>query len=72
MLSSDEDFSSARIFTKVDVKNPPVLCSWFKFTGIPSVHIQFDNTSDVLQFYETFNDSSLISKIVEEVNKYDK
>ncbi|GBN78766.1 Calmodulin-lysine N-methyltransferase [Araneus ventricosus] len=33
-LSSDEDLSSARIFTKVDVKNPPVPCPRFKFSGI--------------------------------------
>ncbi|CAL1284111.1 unnamed protein product [Larinioides sclopetarius] len=71
-LSSDEDLSSARIFTEVDVKNPPTPCPRFKFTGIPSVHIQFANTSDVLQFYETFIDSSLMSKIVEETNKYAK
>ncbi|GFY75139.1 uncharacterized protein TNIN_195891 [Trichonephila inaurata madagascariensis] len=37
-LSSDEDLSSARIFTEVDVKNPPVLCPRFKFSGIPSEH----------------------------------
>ncbi|GFU77799.1 uncharacterized protein TNCV_1138071 [Trichonephila clavipes] len=61
-LSSDEDLSSARIFTEVDVKNPPVPCPQFKFSGIPSVHIQFDDTSDVLQFYETFIDFSLMSK----------
>ncbi|GFR05577.1 uncharacterized protein TNCT_536951 [Trichonephila clavata] len=67
-LSSDEDLSSARIFTEVDVKNPPVPCPRFKFSGIPSVHIQFDDTSDVLQFYETFIDFSLMSKIVEETN----
>ncbi|CAL1291222.1 unnamed protein product [Larinioides sclopetarius] len=71
-LSSDEDLSSARIFTEVHVKNPPAPCPRFKFTGIPSVHIQFANTSDVLQFYETFIDSSLMSKIVEETNKYAK
>ncbi|CAL1281367.1 unnamed protein product [Larinioides sclopetarius] len=65
-LSSDEDLSSARIFTEVDVKIPPVPCPRFKFTGITSVHIQFGDTSDVLQFYETFIDSSLTSKIVEE------
>ncbi|GFU78419.1 piggyBac transposable element-derived protein 4 [Trichonephila clavipes] len=70
-LSSDEDLSSARIFTEVDVKNPPVLCPRFKFSGIPSVHVQFDDTSD-LQFYETFIDFSLMSKIVEETNKYAK
>ncbi|GFY40087.1 uncharacterized protein TNIN_423401 [Trichonephila inaurata madagascariensis] len=35
-LSSDEDLSSARIFTEVDVKNLPVLCPRFKFSGIPS------------------------------------
>ncbi|GFS47383.1 piggyBac transposable element-derived protein 4 [Trichonephila inaurata madagascariensis] len=28
-LSSDEDLSSARIFTEVDVKNPPVPCPRF-------------------------------------------
>ncbi|CAL1271137.1 unnamed protein product [Larinioides sclopetarius] len=64
-ISSDEDLSSARIFTDIEVKHPPVSCLLFKFTGIPSVHIQFDDTSDVLQFYETFIDSSLMSKIVE-------
>ncbi|GFY54990.1 uncharacterized protein TNIN_498731 [Trichonephila inaurata madagascariensis] len=31
-LSSDEDLSSARIFTEVDVKNPPVPCPRFKFS----------------------------------------
>ncbi|GFR18657.1 DDE_Tnp_1_7 domain-containing protein, partial [Trichonephila clavata] len=71
-LSSDEDLSSARIFTEVDVKNPPVPCHRFKFSGIPSVHVQFDDTSDVLQFYETFIDFLLMSKIVEETNKYAK
>ncbi|GFY71598.1 uncharacterized protein TNIN_363551 [Trichonephila inaurata madagascariensis] len=71
-LSSDEDLSSARIFTKVDVKNPPVPCPRFKFSGIPSVHVQFGDISDVLQFYETFIDFSLMSKIVEETNKYAK
>lgn len=71
-LSSDEDLSSARIFTEVDVKNPPVPCPRFQFSGIPSVHVQFDDTSDVLQFYETFIDFSLMSKIVEETNKYAK
>ncbi|GFV88650.1 piggyBac transposable element-derived protein 4 [Trichonephila clavipes] len=71
-LSSDEDLSSARIFTVVDVKNPSVPCPRFKFSGIPSVHIQFDDTSDVLQFYETFIDFSLMSKIVEKTNKYAK
>ncbi|GFY73988.1 DDE_Tnp_1_7 domain-containing protein [Trichonephila inaurata madagascariensis] len=71
-LSSDEDLSSARIFTEIDVKNPPVPCPRFKFSGIPSVHVQFDDTSDVLQFYETFIDFSLMSKIVEETNKYAK
>ncbi|GFR04642.1 piggyBac transposable element-derived protein 4, partial [Trichonephila clavata] len=71
-LSSDEDLSSARIFTEVDVKNPPVPCPRFKFSGIPSVHVQFDDTSDVLQFYETLIDFSLMSKIVEETNKYAK
>ncbi|GFW06389.1 zinc finger and SCAN domain-containing protein 22 [Trichonephila clavipes] len=71
-LSSDEDLSSARIFTEVDVKNPSVPCPRFKFSGIPSVHVQFDDTSDVLQFYETFIDFSLMSKIVEETNKYAK
>ncbi|GFT84894.1 DDE_Tnp_1_7 domain-containing protein [Trichonephila clavipes] len=71
-LSSDEDLSSARICTEVDVKNPPVPCPRFKFSGIPSVHVQFDDTSDVLQLYETFIDFSLISKIVEETNKYAK
>ncbi|GFS60310.1 uncharacterized protein NPIL_674781 [Nephila pilipes] len=57
-LSSDEDLSSARIFTEVDVKNLPVPCPRFKFSGIPSVHVQFNDTSDVLQFYETFIDFS--------------
>ncbi|GFT72191.1 uncharacterized protein NPIL_68791 [Nephila pilipes] len=57
-LSSDEDLSSARIFTEVGVKNPPVPCPRFKISGIPSVHVQFDDTSDVLQFYETFVDFS--------------
>ncbi|GFU33713.1 uncharacterized protein NPIL_562961 [Nephila pilipes] len=57
-LISDEDLSSARIFIEVDVKNPPVPCPRFKFSGIPSVHVQFDDTSDVLQFYETFIDFS--------------
>ncbi|GIY42245.1 piggyBac transposable element-derived protein 4 [Caerostris darwini] len=71
-LSSDEDLSSARIFTEVDVKNPPVPCPRFKFSGISSVHVQFEDTSDVLQFYETFIDFSLMSKIVEETNKYAK
>ncbi|GFR19332.1 piggyBac transposable element-derived protein 4 [Trichonephila clavata] len=71
-LSSDEDLSSARIFTEVDVKNPPVPCPRFKFSGIPSVHVQFDDTSDVIRFYETFIDFSLMSKIVEETNKYAK
>ncbi|CAL1302040.1 unnamed protein product [Larinioides sclopetarius] len=71
-LSSGEDLSSARIFTEVDVKNLPVPCPRFKFTGIPSVHIQFGDTSDILKFYETFFDSSLMSKIVEETNKYAK
>ncbi|XP_055944392.1 piggyBac transposable element-derived protein 4-like [Argiope bruennichi] len=71
-LSSDEDLSSARIFTEVDVKTPPVPCPRFKFSGIPSVHVQFDGTSDVQQFYETFIDFSLMSKIVEETNKYSK
>ena len=70
-LSSDEDLSSARIFTEVDVKNSPV-CPLFKFTRIPSVHIQLDDASDVLQFYETVFDSSLMSKIVKETNKYAK
>ncbi|GFW84664.1 piggyBac transposable element-derived protein 4 [Trichonephila clavipes] len=69
-LSSDEDLSSARIFTEVDVKNPPIPCPRFKFSGIPSVHVQFNDTSDVVQFYETFIDFSLMSKIVEETNKY--
>ncbi|CAL1300881.1 unnamed protein product [Larinioides sclopetarius] len=64
-ISSDEDLSSARIFTEVEVKHPPISCPLFKFTGTPSVHIQFDDTSDVLQFYETFIDSSLMSKIVQ-------
>ncbi|GFX46519.1 piggyBac transposable element-derived protein 4 [Trichonephila clavipes] len=71
-LSSDENLSSARIFTVVDVKNPPVPCPRLKFSGIPSVHVQFDDTSDVLQFYETLIDFSLMSKIVEETNKYAK
>ena len=68
-LSSDENLSSASIVTEVDVKNPPVPCSRFKFSGIPSVHVQFDDPSDVLQFYETFIDFSLMSKIVEETNQ---
>ncbi|GBN87896.1 Tyrosine--tRNA ligase, cytoplasmic [Araneus ventricosus] len=46
-LSSDEDLSSARIFTEVDVKNPPVPCPRFKFSRIPSVHVQFDDTSEL-------------------------
>ncbi|GIY71398.1 piggyBac transposable element-derived protein 4 [Caerostris darwini] len=50
----------------------PVPCPRFKFSGIPSVHVQFDDTSDVLQFYETFIDFSLMSKILEETNKYAK
>ncbi|GIY48690.1 piggyBac transposable element-derived protein 4 [Caerostris darwini] len=63
------DLSSARIFTEV---MSPVPCPRFKFSGIPSVHVQFDDTSDVLQFYETFIDFSLMSKILEETNKYAK
>ncbi|GFT34288.1 uncharacterized protein TNCV_2157531 [Trichonephila clavipes] len=47
-LSSDEDLKSARIFTAVDVKNTPVPCPRFKFSGIPSVHVQLHKKTSEL------------------------
>ncbi|KFM76748.1 PiggyBac transposable element-derived protein 4, partial [Stegodyphus mimosarum] len=71
-FSSDEDLISARNFIKTDVENPPPPCPRFNFTGIPAVNVQFDDTFGELQFYVIFIDSSLMTKIVEETNRYVK
>ncbi|GFW91177.1 piggyBac transposable element-derived protein 4 [Trichonephila clavipes] len=69
-ISDDENLSQARNFNEIDCNNPSAPPPRFAFTNTPEIHLDFDESSGKMQYYEALIDNNLIDLIVYEKNRY--
>lgn len=63
---SEIDIPDARVWNTVRPATPPR----FPFQSSPGLQVHFDNTTDILTFFEHFINDEIISMICTETNRY--
>lgn len=66
----DDDFDTARVWTKIDVGDIPRAPPRFPFVGSPGFKGHLEEGDGVVEYFEQFFDEELVDLIVAETNRY--
>ncbi|XP_040070609.1 piggyBac transposable element-derived protein 4-like [Ixodes scapularis] len=66
----DDDFDTARVWTKIDVGDIPRAPPRFPFVGSPGFKGHLEEGNGVVEYFEQFFDEELVDLIVAETNRY--